>query len=683
MNINLESKVIVKRVPCEKCRAKGRDSKGDNLVVYSDGGTWCYVCNRGVVNPDEHKKIKLEVYETKEENLMEFGTKEWNKLKVKCSKNKDVDTDLPEAPHKAFNFRGISDETYKLFGVLNEVLPHDEGETPQVYKQHYPILKEIEGVPQISGVKTREVSTKRFSVKGENKQATSLLFGQFLAQKSSKKTVVITSGECFPEEVEVMTNRGFISFKDFKEEDEVLCVDPSDHRSFFAPAKAIIKKNYEGELIDILDESSSYSVICTPDHNLAFMSRGFGKQLIKVKAKDSVNKPRFLKASIHNAQALPYTSINLTQNEVKLCAVLCYDLYKSKSYKNGVLSIVTPSSTHINLIKRLCEDIGISYAPRYFVDAYGVNQIEIKVHLPYVYEEIINNNYRLPLEWLINMSYKQRLIIINTLMDLSLFRKYKHIIKVPKDFLASSENKDFFDYLFYLTGKSYVVSRKTDEYDTINVGAVVGTTKDLESRKKTIPFKGKVYCVESVTGFIMIRHRGFISICGNCDAMASYEMLQGLGHECPVFVSSTVGEGGIGQYKAQYEFFNKFEKIIIIPDQDTAGKEALKKAVQALPRGKVYVVDLPLKDPNDMLMKGFQNEFILRYRNAKPFVPEGVVGSRELYEKIIEASHIINIPIPDFMIGLKELFPVGFALESIMNLVAASGIGGKSLLNKG
>jgi hypothetical protein len=34
--------------PCEKCRERGKDSRGDNLAVYSDGGKHCFSCGNHI-----------------------------------------------------------------------------------------------------------------------------------------------------------------------------------------------------------------------------------------------------------------------------------------------------------------------------------------------------------------------------------------------------------------------------------------------------------------------------------------------------------------------------------------------------------------------------------------------------------------------------------------------------------
>lgn len=165
---------------------------------------------------------------------------------------------------------------------------------------------------------------------------------------------------------------------------------------------------------------------------------------------------------------------------------------------------------------------------------------------------------------------------------------------------------------------------------------------------------------------------------GELDCLAAHEMLSSsgnLGTMLPAMVSSTIGEDGSKQFKAQYEFFNKFEKIIVIPDTDKPGKEALEKLVLELPRNKVYVVDLPRKDTNEMLMEGLVTDFIIRYKNAKPYVPEGIIGSASIKAAVKESARVLKIPLPPFLHKVEDMLAGGFSLESIVNIAAASGIG--------
>lgn len=169
---------------------------------------------------------------------------------------------------------------------------------------------------------------------------------------------------------------------------------------------------------------------------------------------------------------------------------------------------------------------------------------------------------------------------------------------------------------------------------------------------------------------------------GEADAMAAHQMLEILGSRMPAIVSSTIGEDGSKQFKAQYDFFDKFDRIVVIPDNDKAGKDALEKLSLVLPRGKLFVVELPKKDTNDMLIAGLESEFIARYNKAKPHVPEGIIGSGSLKQAIRESLNVEKIPLPPFMHVLQDMLAGGISLETIVNLVAASGIGKSSYANE-
>ena len=172
---------------------------------------------------------------------------------------------------------------------------------------------------------------------------------------------------------------------------------------------------------------------------------------------------------------------------------------------------------------------------------------------------------------------------------------------------------------------------------------------------------------------------------GEADCLATYQMLSdALNEQCPAVVSGTCGEGAVEQYRAQYEYLNKFDKIVIVPDSDAPGKAALKKAVQALPKDKVYVLEVPevYKDPNAMLLAGKENDFVTLYFRAKPYVPDGIVGSGELYQALIESNKVEKISLPPFLHGLQEMLNGGFTLESINNIAAGSGLGKSTYVNE-
>lgn len=177
---------------------------------------------------------------------------------------------------------------------------------------------------------------------------------------------------------------------------------------------------------------------------------------------------------------------------------------------------------------------------------------------------------------------------------------------------------------------------------------------------------------------------------GELDAMSAYQMLhdyqkaKGNGEFEPVpVVSCTVGEGGTAkQIQAQYEWFSRFDKIILCLDNDEAGKRAAEECMMVLPKGKAYRLDMTLKDPNKYLEEGRGREFVAAYWAAKPIIPAGVIGSDDLYDRVIENVSTECIPLPDFMEELAEMMGGEIPLGYIVNFASASGAGKTTIVNE-
>ena len=183
-------------------------------------------------------------------------------------------------------------------------------------------------------------------------------------------------------------------------------------------------------------------------------------------------------------------------------------------------------------------------------------------------------------------------------------------------------------------------------------------------------------------------HSGIILIVGGeIDALSSFQMLKDAQKDNrfdPVaVVSSTIGETSAAkQVQKQYEWFSSAKKIIVAMDSDEAGKRATEAIVEVLPKGRVHVMSLRYKDPNEYLMNGKVNEFISDFWAAKPYTPGNVVGSSSLSEKIMEAATLEKIPLPPFMHKVQKLMAGGIPLSKIVNLGSFSGAGKSTIADE-
>lgn len=173
--------------------------------------------------------------------------------------------------------------------------------------------------------------------------------------------------------------------------------------------------------------------------------------------------------------------------------------------------------------------------------------------------------------------------------------------------------------------------------------------------------------------FLSSTSKNVILSSGEKDAISIYQMLEpyykSKGWDTPPVVCSVVGEGGYKQYQNHYEWLDKFEKIIICPDNDEPGIEHLHKLVKVLPRNKVYIMDLPYKDANECLQKGKTKGVLDGSFRPRSYTPSGIVGSDVLKQALLDGIRKTKIPLPPFLAQLQEMLRGGIRIPSIVNIV--------------
>jgi archaellum biogenesis ATPase FlaH len=152
--------------------------------------------------------------------------------------------------------------------------------------------------------------------------------------------------------------------------------------------------------------------------------------------------------------------------------------------------------------------------------------------------------------------------------------------------------------------------------------------------------------------------------------------------EVPAVIASTLGEPGAHkQVQARYEFFSKFDRVLICMDNDTAGKEAAEKIAAVLPRGKAYIMSMRYKDSDEYIMDrngnpvGKEHEFIRDYWNARPWTPDGVKTASDAFTGIPEELSRERLTLPPYMHRLAALMGGGARQGRIGNIIADTSVG--------
>lgn len=118
---------------------------------------------------------------------------------------------------------------------------------------------------------------------------------------------------------------------------------------------------------------------------------------------------------------------------------------------------------------------------------------------------------------------------------------------------------------------------------------------------------------------------------GEIDAMS---VSQAFGNKYAV-VSVPNGASSAAKYvRRELEWVESFAQVVICFDQDEPGRQAAREVAELLTPGKAAIAQLPLKDANEMVVAGRDEELVRAIYDARPFRPDGVVNGRELWEKV-------------------------------------------------
>lgn len=138
---------------------------------------------------------------------------------------------------------------------------------------------------------------------------------------------------------------------------------------------------------------------------------------------------------------------------------------------------------------------------------------------------------------------------------------------------------------------------------------------------------------------------------GEEDALAVWTALKSDSYETPV-ISPVIGETSAAkQIQANYQYINSFEHIVLMMDNDTAGKEAVREISKLFGYGKVLVADLIHKDPCEFLQKmpyDAANKAIKKaFWDAVPKKPSQVLTVHDIFKKAMTPPEMgLSMPWP-------------------------------------
>lgn len=463
----------------------------------------------------------------------------------------------------------------------------------------------------------------------QEKNAEPCLFGWDALNKRfpNERRVVLTEGECFPGETEILTDEGWIRLDRYQDGR----VAQWDHGviSFVYPL-ARIEKEYSGDLVRY--EQRGYLSITTPNHNMIAISKS--GEYYKHKAIEGSSS---IADKIPRCGVCDGEGIELTYEQIALCVAVSADAaidVRKLSYAGGPPRKLPVESRYarfgfkkqrkVDRLRLILNECGIIASDTEIAKGYRSICFGLPDWVP---------GRILPNEWIAQATLEQREFILDELI-------HWDGNSVPNRTMTEysskyKENVDFVQALCFTSGRcSSIISRKNSFGEWYKASILNGKTtsswQQLKEKRKLIHHDGRVYCVQVPSGAILIRQEDKVSVSGNCDAMTY--------HQCGIPALSVPNGGGGGAKQdwifSDYDRLSRFDHIYLSMDNDPVGREATAEIIKRLGSERCRIVELPYKDANECFSHGIKDfrKYLLSSRVLDPdeLKPAGFFKSKVL-----------------------------------------------------
>ena len=425
-----------------------------------------------------------------------------------------------------------------------------------------------------------------------------------------EQPLVITEGNCFPGDAQILTKHGWVNFEDYDNE-EVMQVNPDGTSSFVMPLAKIVHE-YDGKMVEA-SQKGRYYTFTTEEHNLVLRGKnGFTKRFAK-DMPDSINAECAsipVCAEYNDGKGIP-----LSDDEIRLFVAFSADgsYNKESCYekrKVNRIRFVFSKKRKFDRLKTILENLGIKYTET-------VKPSEKYVTGTSYYIGFTDENAFLKKNfdwaWLSDMTKHQREVLLEEVCYWDGYKFDSNNIANPRNigeyYSTIRSNAEFIQAMCHISGFMATIVYKKYSHDNHSTAMSVHMlySKDNVSwqrmwstgRAKKVDYKGMVYCVTVPSGMILVRQKEKISVSGNCDAMSVFEA----GYHNVVSIP-----GGVQDTKwieFNYKFLENFKQFIIWMDNDEAGQQGCQKIVKRLGEYNCKIVT-PTDDVLDIIESYYQ-----------------------------------------------------------------------------
>jgi twinkle protein len=164
---------------------------------------------------------------------------------------------------------------------------------------------------------------------------------------------------------------------------------------------------------------------------------------------------------------------------------------------------------------------------------------------------------------------------------------------------------------------------------------------------------------------------------GELDALAGYQLT---GSQWPSVSIRNGAQAALKDCKAQYEWLNSFENIVICFDADEPGQKAAKEVAELFgQKAKIVKHKSGYKDACEYLQAGATKEFVNEWWKAETYIPDGIVNAADLWEEVRKPEQPAEAMYP--WKGLNKLL-YGLRRAELITVTAGSGLGKSQFLRE-
>jgi twinkle protein len=164
---------------------------------------------------------------------------------------------------------------------------------------------------------------------------------------------------------------------------------------------------------------------------------------------------------------------------------------------------------------------------------------------------------------------------------------------------------------------------------------------------------------------------------GEFDTLAAYQMT---GSKWPVVSIRNGAASAVKDCRANYEYLNSFENIVICFDGDEVGRKAAKDAAEVFgSKCKIFKPDSNYKDACDWLADSKESQFVSRWWSSEPFTLDGLINGESLWDEIKKPrqkpdAHWPYAALDDMLCGLRK--------RELVTVAAGTGQGKSTFLRQ-